>query len=357
MVYYHTDPISPVRCFHGETKLITPTLSTIDVSSIKKGELLLASDSRVVKVKKVNKSLSSAFLIESTKNRGVGFILGEDHILPIKASGFKWAGRRTGDILHMSVKEISNLGSYLGSAMIYKNDTLIFPAYELPLDPYTLGLWLGDGTSIRAAVTNMDQPIIDYLCSAGQSWGDVVGISPIKNNRAVTIRFSGPGVNKRSKMRKDLMDLNLLGNKHIPPQYLLSSVHDRLQLLAGLIDSDGSLGNKKAFYKIGQKSEKLCREIQTLARSLGFGTSIRSATYPCETRNNSTHWALHIWGDAHTVPVLLERKKKIKSDKVRVNPLVGKPKLTPLGSQTIYTLELENDTLLTHLLLEDFTNV
>ena len=92
---------------------------------------------------------------------------------------------------------------------------------SLPIDPYILGVWLGDGTSSGGAVTTADAEIVEALFefspskrSGKYAWG-THGLSPL------------------------LRRLGVLNNKHVPAEYLRGSVSQRLALLQGLMDTDG----------------------------------------------------------------------------------------------------------------------
>jgi len=105
----------------------------------------------------------------------------------------------------------------------------------------------------------------------------------------------------------------LLGNKIIPDDYLYNSREVRLQLLAGLIDSDGYYDNY--CYYIVQKSEDLIKQIKFLANSLGFKCSIKNGNAKCY--NNGVignYWGLCISGNIVDIPCKIERKKVVSSN-------------------------------------------
>ena len=105
---------------------------------------------------------------------------------------------------------------------------------DLPIDPYWLGRWLGDGKH--------DNPIIFYD-SCDDQFLKTIHYKPSstiksKNSDVRTSIFGYQGI------LKELKQLNLYKNKHIPQIYKESSIEQRLQLLSGLIDSDGSVDEK-----------------------------------------------------------------------------------------------------------------
>jgi len=104
------------------------------------------------------------------------------------------------------------------------------PQIELPIDPYVLGMWLGDGHSIDAKITQAN---------------DEVWIEIKKRNYEIGFDLSQGGAGKATTrtifgLQGDLRSLDLLNNKHIPEIYLSSSYEQRLDLLRGLMDSDGT---------------------------------------------------------------------------------------------------------------------
>jgi hypothetical protein len=98
---------------------------------------------------------------------------------------------------------------------------------KLVIDPYLLGAWLGDGTKGAGQITGADEEIIDEFRKAG--------FTITKNQSKYTY-----GV---LKFKVKLRQIGVLKSKHIPWEYLHSSVEDRLALLQGLMDTDGFTDN------------------------------------------------------------------------------------------------------------------
>jgi superfamily II DNA or RNA helicase len=123
-----------------------------------------------------------------------------------------------------------------------------------------------------------------------------------------------------------------------------------LQLLAGLIDADGSLHN--GGYDIVLKSERLARDAVYLARSLGFGSTI----YPtkkkcCNSGKVGNYFRFSIRGDIRQIPVILKRRK-VKNWSSRVDPLMSGFDVKPKGKGEYFGFEVGGDHLF---LLGDFT--
>jgi deoxycytidine triphosphate deaminase len=152
-----------------------------------------------------------------------------------------------------------------------------YPEQDLPIDPYTFGIWLGDGTRTKAEVTvgAGDEQILDEIRGAGlRVWHAsgprafrIGGLSPQQVDSfrdTQTGQFSTDG-----SLSSTLRNLGLLGNKHVPEIYFRSSVDQRLSLLQGLMDSDGHV-DKFGRCEFVNMHEGLSITVTWLAASLGL---------------------------------------------------------------------------------------
>lgn len=140
---------------------------------------------------------------------------------------------------------------------------LKMPATTLPIDPYVLGAWLGDGSSAGASITNADQEILDRIEAAGYKIGCPYGHS----SGAAKIYGIGKLIDGTA-LHTQLRLAGLLLNKHIPKEYLRASVEQRLSLLRGLMDTDGHAGTNGTIEWCSILPE-LANSFAELARSLG----------------------------------------------------------------------------------------
>ena len=131
---------------------------------------------------------------------------------------------------------------------------------ELLIDPYVLGLWLGDGTSLQAIITSHDDDA-QYVRPEIEHRGYIT------SDHATKYTFGILG------LKVQLRELNLLGNKHIPQIYLESSEQQRRDLLKGLMDSDGNVSKKGQCF-FSQKSQVFVEQVRTLLASLGIKSTI-----------------------------------------------------------------------------------
>ena len=131
---------------------------------------------------------------------------------------------------------------------------------DLPVDPYILGLWLGDGGSrdgiMHAGLQDADE-IHASFTAAGYDTGEVRERQGLRTWRPLGLE-------------RQLRLLGVLGNKHVPVQYLTASESQRLALLAGLLDSDGYISARDANgVEFTNTNEGLARAVLFLASSLG----------------------------------------------------------------------------------------
>lgn len=128
---------------------------------------------------------------------------------------------------------------------------------ELPIDPYILGAWLGDGTSVAGSITNTNPNFWKEVTKRGYEYSnDISG-----NNKAEMRTIIG--------LRTELNELGLLNNKHIPVQYLLSSYKQRLDLLRGFMDADGYYNPTRKRFVMATTREFQANYLIVLLSTLG----------------------------------------------------------------------------------------
>lgn len=129
---------------------------------------------------------------------------------------------------------------------------------NLPIDPYVLGCWLGDGSKQCGAITNETNNVLVEIQRRGYSLGDDISAE----NRTSTYTILG--------LRKKLKELNLINNKHIPDIYQRASYEQRLDLLRGLMDTDGYYNPKRKRFVMETSQEWQCYDFIKLLSSLGI---------------------------------------------------------------------------------------
>lgn len=137
------------------------------------------------------------------------------------------------------------------------------PEVELPIDPYVLGVWLGDGHSIDAKITQANEKVWQEIIARGYKIGN--DLSQGGAGKATTRTI----FDLQTKLREN----NLLKNKHIPEIYLLASYEQRLDLLRGLMDSDGTYNKSRNRFVMESTREAQIDYFNMLVSSLGVKAS------------------------------------------------------------------------------------
>lgn len=151
---------------------------------------------------------------------------------------------------------------------------LNLPPGLLPIPPYTLGLWLGDGHRVSPRITQHrpDVETADYIAEEGVR-SEVRYLDARYPNNA-TVLLDVPAFGRQiSKWARSFRGLGLTTRKHIPQAYLRGSADQRLALLRGLMDSDGTI-TKKGFAEFCNTNFDLARGVYELAVSLGMKASM-----------------------------------------------------------------------------------
>lgn len=247
---------------------------------------------------------------------------------------------------------------------IEKSSGIEYQKKKIDIDPYILGMWLGDGDSDMLRFTTADIEIVDYLleyCDEnnyhlrkekevnGMKTHGKAGRYAVTVGRRNSAEFIHP-------LKRIFVKRNLLKNKHIPDDFLYNTRDVRLKLLAGLIDTDGCRGRKKKYsdyYSFAQVDEKLTYQVKELCESLGFYVHIykRKNGIINGYQGKDIH-ELYISGEnISDVPVKIERKK-IEKQKRFFNPLRSRCHIEKIGVGKYYGFTLTGDQLF---LLKDYT--
>lgn len=151
-------------------------------------------------------------------------------------------------------------------------DRLNLPEQQLPLNPYCLGAWLGDGTANNGQITSADPEIISEIASKGYSIHKIPSNEILYSIKIKNV-FWGPEGKSHNNEEKSiatiLKDIGCLKNKHIPNIYLSASPQQRLELLQGLMDTDGTISTQ-GHCEYVTIDKNLADQIYTLITSLGI---------------------------------------------------------------------------------------
>lgn len=286
-----------------------------------------------LKPKKVSKTFKSLEEAEEFRTHGV------------PSSAIK-----KGDVIDIKVCDFMKWGKWWnekGNANLYRPSMIDFEEKEVKLDPYFLGYWLGDGTSQGPEFTTAEKEVVEYVESILPPDHKLSVYAEKGEAATYGISFCGKRVGRytcQNNIRSGLKKYNLLGNKHIPEDFLYNSRDVRMEILAGLVDSDGNYQQHCNQYSIIQKSLTLAKQIERLVRSLGFAAYMKKTKKRCkQTGAVGTYYIMHIVGEGlDQVPVKCPRKISRVRTKTK-NVLVNSFTMEEIGDGDYYGFELDKN--------------
>lgn len=191
---------------------------------------------------------------------------------------------------------------------------LDLPSATLPIDPYVLGAWLGDGATDGANITTGDEDaehMLAQLLSRGQA-ARLIRYAG-KACRITLADPAGSNVKVPYRFRTVAISMGLLGDKHVPAAYMRASAEQRLALLQGLMDTDGTI-SKAGQASFVSKLQNLALDVLELANSLGLKASIREGRAMLRTKDCGPVWQVQFWPfddvPVFTIPRKLGRQRK-----------------------------------------------
>lgn len=274
---------------------------------LKVGDLLMGKDSTPRKILHIHSGEDEMYEVKFKGYDTPLYVTG-NHELYLRNWTYKYKGdgtKRYRRHLRDSEDIFIKVSDYMRQSQRFKKDNLWifsegvdFESTEVPLDPYFLGLLLGDGSFVenKTKLTTTEDIFINMFPHKHVYKDARNGVRDVVYDETITDKIRQLGLSdKRSH------------DKFIPTQYKINSREVRLQVLAGLIDSDGHASNGKG-YEITLKSEQMVDDIVFIGKSLGMKVSKKIKKVPNYPDN--TYYRVHISGyGVDQIPVRLERKK------------------------------------------------
>jgi Hom_end-associated Hint/Homing endonuclease len=323
-------------CFAADTPILMWDGSTKPVQDIKVGDVLIGDDSapRVV----ADLVTGEDQLYRISQNNGTDYTVNSRHTLVLKYSSHKCISRkgdlfklswydktfksRSGtmeeleelrdsldvpDTIEMTVDEYIKVPDCRKRTLLGFKTGLDWDRKDLMLDPYIMGLWVGDGINSGMAFAANDPEVLHALLDWCHAHGAELvhdapylfrvrakanGRLPVGKSSCESCKGCSMKMNpicdfksdrqvvpaERNPLLNPLAAYGLVRNKHIPLDYLFNDRQTRLQVLAGLVDSDGHVTNGGTRVVIAQVSKLITGQIEFLARSLGFTVHVTVQT-------------------------------------------------------------------------------
>jgi hypothetical protein len=350
-----------VACHGKGTPILMFDGSFRPVEEVQTGDLVMGPDSTPRVVQATHRGHGPMFRVQP--KRGEAFTVNAQHVLSLKyPMGPQHSVLK---VVNLTVEEVLKRGKRFRKGSFLYRTGVHFASQSVPLAPYFLGLWLGDGHTNAPVITSADPEIEAYLEGFVKNFPRLhLRKTRKKNNKASTYALSltGKPIGKgpdRNPVTQVLSQLGVLGNKHIPSSYLINDETVRVQLLAGLLDTDGHYSAKRVSFEYITKLKSLADQICSLVRSLGFFATVKECLKSSQTGHTGVYYRLHIGGnDLDRIPTRIERKKAACRSETRSNGRACRNvlhtgyTLESLGEGVFYGFTLDNDHLY---LLGDFT--
>jgi len=244
------------------------------------------------------------------------------------------------NIYEISVKDYLKISNKKKAFLKGYRVPIDFPEKELPMDPYLIGYWLGDGSSYGPQITSQDSSVLKFFSNKLKEYN-----LSMRFGNKYAYNIFGNGRYGSNPFLTTLKNLNLIKNKHIPMIYKCNSRENRLKLLAGLIDSDGHLDRNNGF-EFSQKNEELMDDVIYLARSLGFSCykSEKKTSWTYKgIKNYGTAFRCHINGTGiEEIPTLIPRKRAESRKQIK-DALVTGIKVEYVNEDEYYGFNLDGN--------------
>ena len=312
------------KCLGAGTRVIMADGRLCAVEELQVGDEVLGPDSEPRRILSLARGREPMYWVR--QEHGIDYRVNESHVLSLKRS----RSPRRGEVVNIPVH------AWLACSAEFRNDAkgwktaIELPERDVPVEPYVLGLWLGDGCAHNGKVTTAAPEVVAYLHEYAEQLGSEMAGSATKGGRTAPMHVtvdaqgdrtpmhgitrgarSGSADQLASSLQGMLAGLGVLGDKHIPDRYLRNARPVRLELLAGLIDSEGHyLSAGSGSYEITTKLRPLAEQIKWLCDSLGYRTSLRSSISRIEPLDYEVEvYRVRFNGDVDEIPVRVPSKK------------------------------------------------
>lgn len=347
-------PTGAGKCHGKGTKILMYTGEIKNVEDVCVGEQLMGPDSLPRNVLSLARGIEEMYTVVPIK--GESWSCNKSHIISLKSTSTDGKKYTKNKIDNISVE------NYLKTDKTYKHMMKLwstgvdFKIHNTEIDPYIVGIWLGDGNKLSPCITNSDPEIIYKLKQFAEE--NKLKIREQQGNNTTMFHFSAKNYEAENNFLKEnhnifrefIQTCVKNGEKRIPTEYLINNKEMRLNLLAGILDADGYLSHN--CYEVITKYNGLKEDILFLARSLGFKAvsskkigRIKSCGFEGE------YYIINISGETHIIPCIVERKKP-QLRKQKKDVLKTGFKLVENGVSEYYGFEIDGDGLY---LLGDFT--
>lgn len=268
-----TDPEPVFRCLDISTPILT-SAGWSNMGALAVGEQVKGTSGKWANIVNVSPVYFEKPCYRVTLNDRRSIVCDDEHLWTVRDRRRPGAGfetLRTVDLVNRGVTYHNPSMNYdVRNFSLPPVQPLDGPDVELPIHPYLLGLWLGDGAE-HAALIFTEQRDAAHIRTMIESTGATVIREAQDSENCVRLSFQTGG--RVGGFTGALHDLGIYRNKLIPDAYFTGSLTQRLALVQGLMDSDGTIFHRTGRASFTNTNDKLVAGMRTLVRSLGWKTS------------------------------------------------------------------------------------
>lgn len=340
----------PTGCHEKGHPILMADGSIKPVEHVSVGDLVMGDDSTPRKVIRLHRGREDMFRITPTK--GESFVVNGGHILSLYITPAR--KHQCHGYVEISVFDYLKKSNTFKHRAKLQRCSIEMPERSLPIPPYIVGVLIGDG---HFANGHMQFSCAEKtVINAVSEWASSIGCE-FKNKyshekNCYQGSISDPLSSRtRSNAAKTLLERvgaygRLAGRKYVPHSYKTGSTNQRLEMLAGLLDTDGSM-SKGGFDWIS-KSELLADDVVYLCRSVGLAAYKTVVHKSCQTMRG-VYYRVSISGDCSVIPIRVARKRAPKREKVKRVDVTGF-KVEPVAPGEYFGFELDGN----HLYLDGY---
>ncbi len=335
-VYAVLGPTGLGKCWGKGTPILMYDGTILPVEEVTIGSMVMGPDSSPRTVTSLACGCEQMYRVVPTK--GEEYIVNGSHILSLWLYTDHCPSTEA-KYIELSVSEYLTKSNNFRHSVKGWRTGIDFITKPISVDPYFLGLWLGDGTSESTQITTTDAEIVTYINNYATQLDMHVSVVDNDNNKCSRYRITnGHCGGKPNLLLDQLRVLGLVPDKFVPHNYKTNSRNIRLAVLAGLLDSDGEMHD--AMFVFSNKNRQLAHDVAYLARSLGLAAYIKPTYKSCQTGAIGLYYVVNISGDCSIVPTRLTRKKA-PHRRQRKNVLRHGITVEPLGIGAYYGFTLD----------------
>ena len=414
-------------CFGENTEMLLWNGTIKKVQDIQVGDILIGDDGNPRNVLRIFNGEDNLYKVNQTN--GISYVVNSKHELVLKFTGNNIIIKKSDnnyiinifdinnfkrkklsfnsydeaikkkleleDYYKIKAEDFNNININIKKELCgFKSNNLINWKYKgVDIDPYILGVWIGDGDKTGAGISAnpKDIEILEYVyewCEKnnlemihekaykfrirkklingifaighGTTSDNCKGCKDLLNKtKSKSIICDKPNIiyninnikEKNNTFIYNLKKYNLINNKNIPEDFIINSEEVRLNIIAGIIDTDGWVGNNGKRIVIVQTNFKIVKIIELIAKSLGFYVNITAnerineIIFNKQPKNYQKIYKINISGNnINKIPTKLYRKKCNSSN---YNKDIYKTQITvePIGRGKYYGFELDNNNL------------